>query len=150
MSWTVGSSVGQDLLRPDGEALEIVLKEHRQGSTVDHPSPAYQYESENRREPFLPLISPEHPQRGSASIGSRATGSEPAVKILGIMSGTQGTYATIENSGGKRYLVAPGSVIPSEGLKVKRIRETELELEYLDEGNGRNKPGQPHWFIVSF
>jgi Tfp pilus assembly protein PilP len=110
----------------------------------------YHYEPQNRREPFLPLVFPKHRGLSSSSSIEQSRTHEPTWKLLGIISGMHGFYASIQNSEGKRYIVTVGSVIPSERLKVKRISETELEFDYLDRRTDTNNLERSQKLIVSF
>ncbi|MDX1411024.1 MAG: hypothetical protein R3351_02620 [Nitrospirales bacterium] len=47
-------------------------------------------------------------------------------------------------------IVTQGSVLPSEGLVVKRIDKTELEFQHLDDGIGTTNHERFRKHIVSF
>jgi Tfp pilus assembly protein PilP len=134
---TVTKSVGHEIQNLEGQ--ESGLQSLR-----------YHYEPHNRREPFLPLVIPEFRKLSSSSSIELSQTHKPTWKLLGIISGRQGYYASIQNSEGKRYIVTLGSVIPSEGLKVKRISKTELELDYLDKRTVTTNLERSQKLIVSF
>jgi len=147
---TVTRSVGHEIHNSEGQESESVLFEQNHGKFQLQQGLSYHYEPQNRREPFLPLVFPKHRGLSSSSSIEQSRTHEPTWKLLGIISGMHGFYASIQNSEGKRYIVTAGSVIPSERLKVKRISETELEFDYLDERTGSNNLERSQKLIVSF
>jgi len=143
-------SVGQEIVNSEVQEIPSVMMKRNKGNDNLQRGLSHYYEPQNRREPFLPLVFPEHQELSSASFTDHSSASKPKLKLRGVMSGMQGYYASIQNSDGKRYIVAPGSVIPSEGLKVKKISEKGLEFEYLDERKRSNNLGRLPRFILSF
>lgn len=119
----VTRSVGQEIQYLEGQESEFVVMERNPGNFQVQPGFSYHYDPHNRREPFLPLVIPQDREVSSSSMEESRT-QRPTWKLLGIISGRLGNYASIQNSEGKRYIVASGSVIPSQGLIVKRITKT--------------------------
>ncbi len=146
---TVSGSGGHEIKNLEGQVSEFSVKEQKDGNvhapqgTLDH------YEPQNRRDPFLPLVLPSYGEPRSSSI-EESRAQKLTWKLLGILSGVQGSFASIQNSEGKRFLVTQGSVISSEGLVVTRISQTELEFHYLTEGKGTRNQERSRRLIVSF
>ena len=129
---TVPKSGGHEI-STNGEEFEVGVMEQNAGNFQVQQGLRYHYDPQNRRDPFLPLAISTYNEQGS-SINEQSRLQKLTWKVLGIISGIRGYFASIQNSEGKRYIVTPGSRILSEGVIVKRISETELELGYL-EGN---------------
>ncbi|UCE63083.1 MAG: hypothetical protein JSU59_09435, partial [Nitrospirota bacterium] len=146
---TVTRSVGQEIQYLERQESEFVAMEQKDGNVQVQQGLLDRYEPQNRREPFLPLVIPPYGERRSSSI-EESRAQKSTWKLLGILSGMQGYFASIQNSEGKRFIVTPGSVIPSEGLVVKQISKTELEFHYLNEGNGTTNQERSQRLIVSF
>lgn len=109
----------------------------------------YHYSSHNLRDPFLPLVRPQKRELNH-SFPEQSRTESPKWKLLGILSGMLGIYASIQNSEGKRFIVTNGSVISAEGLIVKRISETELELGYLEGNDLTMNKGPSENFLLGF
>ncbi len=146
---TATRCVGQEIQNMEGQGSEFVVVEQDHGRFQVQRDLNYHYDPHNRREPFLPLVVPHFRELGSASI-EESGAEKPTWKLLGIISGLQGHYASIQSSDGKRYIVTSGSVIPSEGLRVNRISNTELELDSLEERNATTHLEESQRLIVSF
>lgn len=147
---TVTRSVGHEIKNLEGQESEFVVMEQNHGNSQVQQGLRYHYEPHSRREPFLPLVIPKYREPSSTSPIEQSRTQKPTWKLMGIISGRQGYFASIQNSEGKRYIVTPGSVIPSEGLKVKRISKTELEFDYLDEAKVTTNLERSQKLIVSF
>lgn len=147
--WTVPGSGGHEIKNLERQKSDLALIEQKDGNVQVPQNILIHYESQNRREPFLPLVLPPYGERRSSSIEESRV-PKPSWKLLGILSGSQGSFASIQNSEGKRFIVTQGSVIPSEGLVVKRIGKTELEFHDLDEGKGTTNQERFRRRIVSF
>jgi len=145
----VPGSGGHEIKNLDGQESGFVVMRQKDGKFQVEQGLSSLYEPQNRREPFLPLIFPTDRELRSSSIEESRT-QKPTWKLLGVISGMQGYFASIQNSEGKRYIVTPGSVIPSEGLVVKRISKTELEFDYLNEGKITKNLERSQRLIVSF
>ena len=146
---TVPKSGGQEIPNTEGQETEILGMKQRKGNFQFEQSLRYHYEPQNRREPFLPLVIPPNEELRS-SFDEQSRTQKPTWKLLGIISGMQGYFASIQHSEGKRYIVTLGSRIPSEGVIVKRISKTELEFDYLDESKATTNLKRSQSLIVSF
>lgn len=129
---TATSSVGHEIPNTEGQKAELVRVEQKRGNFHMKQGLSYHYDPHNRREPFLPIVI-QKKRNHSAFSNELSETEKPKWKLLGIIWGVQGYYASIQNADGKRYIVTSGTVIPSEGLIVKRINKAELEMDFLDE-----------------
>ena len=146
---TVTTGAGHEIRDLRGQESDDVVMEKVDENFQVQQDLNFHYETDNRREPFLPLVNPQNRQRNSSLIEPSKT--DPSTwKLVGVVSGMQGYFASIQTPEGKRYIVTPGSVIPSEGLIVKRISKTELEFGYIDERNATTDLEGPQQLIVSF
>ena len=145
----IPGSWGHEIKQMEAQESEFVGMAQKDGNFQVEQGISYHYEPQNRREPFLPLVFPTDRDLGSSSIEESRT-QKPTWKLLGVISGRQGYFASIQNSEGKRYIVTQGSVIPSEGLVVKRISKTELEFDYLNQGKVTTNLKRSQRLIVSF
>ena len=108
------------------------------------------YDAQDRREPFLPVIDTEMKVQTADFPHVLSPTQEPRLKILGIMSGRQGYHAIIQSFDGIRYFVETGSVLPSEGLKVKVITDTQLVLEHSGGEGVQKERWVPQELVLSF
>ena len=108
------------------------------------------YDAQDRREPFLPLVLTETKAQTADFPHVLSPIQEPRLKILGIMSGGQGYHAVIQGFEGKRYFVETGSVLPSEGLKVKMITDTQIVLERSGDPREQKESRLPQELVLSF
>ena len=122
----------------------------RPGYGDDQNNSRVLYDAQDRREPFLPLAHAETNAQTTDFPRVLSSTQEPRLKVLGIMSGRQGYHAIIQDFEGKRYFVKTGSLLPSEGFKVKVITDTQLVLEHSG-GDGKQKESRfPQEMVLSF
>ena len=105
---------------------------------VDLRTLSFPYDAQDRRDPFLPLVPRERKAQPAEFLDLLSLSQHQRLQIRGIVSGGQGYHAIIQNSEGKRYFVETGSILPTEGLKVKVITDTQLVLERFG-GDGEQK-----------
>lgn len=122
---------------PDANTQEVK-------SDVDETG--FLYETQNRRDPFVPLVRSEKNAPTRDVPVEQGPPTARALKLLGIMYGEQGYHAMIQNSRGTRYIVTPGDVVHSEGIEVKQIAESHLVFEYVDNHDGHHA----HEVVLSF
>ena len=127
-------SMGQDLVAYEVPGVQSELLEGDQENQGEQKSFGYHYETQNRRDPFLPLVFPTQKALISGQPNKPLGGTESHWILLGVISDGEKYYATIQNPEGKLYIVTLGSVLRKEGIRVIKISENQLEFEYLNEG----------------
>lgn len=104
-------------------------------------------ETEQRREPFKPLIGqddvialPPPPIENPALLQKFAT---QQLRVTGILLGSLGTYATVLAPDGKTYMLAPGTLVGKYGGKVTAITENTVQVKetrsFLVKAEGNRK-----------
>ena len=116
----------------------------------DKRTPSILYDAQGRREPFLPLVPTETNAQTAEFPQVLSPIQQPQLQIRGIMSGGQGYHAIIQGSKGERYFVETGSILPSEGLKVKVITDTQLVLERFGVDGEQKEHRFPQELVLSF
>ena len=145
----VASSMGRDVDELRGQESETHLEEKNHVSIQILKGPRSHYAIDSRRDPFLPLIHPQSRKQKVPSINQAVT-QKSSWLLLGIVSGMEGYYASIQAPEGKRYIVTVGSVIPGEGVIVNSISKTELKLDVLDKRTVTFKAKQSQTVTLGF
>lgn len=96
------------------------------------PTPAYVYNPEARRDPFLSLASMEK-VTGKELLPPLQRVNLSQVQVIGIVWGTFGYTAMVQMPDGKGYSIRPGTRIGASGV-VRRISENAVLVEepYVD------------------
>ena len=126
----------------------IMLKQDR-AHRDDKGTPSVRYDAQGRRDPFVPL-GPTDRKAQSAEIPRVLSEQPPRLHIRGIVSGEEGYHAIIQGSEGKGYFVETGSILPTEGVKVKVITDNQLVLEPFGGNLEKKDPRQPEEWVLSF
>ena len=113
-------------------------------------TPGLQYDAQGRRDPFLPLVPTERKANPNKFPDPLSLSQQQRFQVRGIVSGGEGYHAIIQGSDGKRYFVETGSILPTEGLKVKVITDTQLVLERFGGNGEQHDPRVSEEWVLSF
>jgi Tfp pilus assembly protein PilP len=100
----------------------------------------YLYDSKGRRDPFLPLISKEKPERKKGVTPIESFGVEE-INLLAIAWDKNKYYALIRLPDGKAYTVTEGTTLGLQGGKVQKITKDMVTIrEYIKDYKGVTVP----------
>lgn len=100
----------------------------------------YLYDSKGRRDPFLPLISKEKPERKKGVTPIESFGVEE-INLLAIAWDKNKYYALIMLPDGKAYTIIEGTTLGLQGGKVQKITKDMVTIrEYIKDYKGVTVP----------
>ena len=108
------------------------------------------YNPHGRRDPFLPLLETKEPMTVQSIESDRLDVTQLTWKILGIMSGANGTQAVIQNARGQRYIVSSGDIVGTEPMRVSRLTPSAVTLETVSTQSRRDQDSLPDSIELRF
>jgi len=125
---------------------------HAEGPFVSRAQglPGYAYNPGNRREPFRSMLEPVQSIRSPEAIPDTLGMTKADWNILGIISSLNGNQAMLQNTKGQQYIVSVGDVLSDESVRVVRLTNTTVILEYFPAKRSRDTDFKPQTVELTF
>ena len=136
---TIFQFLGREIVQAEVPLLEDVS-----------PKTFFLYNPHGRRDPFLPLLETKEPMTVQSIESDRLDVTQLTWKILGIMSGANGTQAVIQNARGQRYIVSSGDIVGTEPMRVSRLTPSAVTLETVSTQSRRDQDSLPDSIELRF
>jgi type IV pilus assembly protein PilP len=138
---------------PDLDELQSYIDEvkAKPGGRIEplpeiQPAPSFVYEAGNRRSPFAP----DTPQQRASNNPNAVEGPDPnrprefleqfpldTLRMVGTLSGTNGTFGLVQDSGGLVHRVRVGEHMGQNYGRIAAITQSEIQLvEIISDGLG--------------
>lgn len=108
------------------------------------------YNPLDRRDPFQSLLGSAELMKVPKVESDTLEVTQSTWKVLGIISGSNGIQAVIQNARGQRYLVLPGDIIGAERMRVRRLTSSSVTLETFSAQSIQGQHSAPHIIELNF